>query len=147
MQLNRSALPLIALSAALCTTAALSQQNQPKSAMSSRGARSATLGGPTTGHCRRVMAMRDQMMSEMKGMDASVDQKLAAMNAAKGNAKVEAAAAVINEVVSQRKQIMASMKSMQDQMIAHMSGHLARSGSSAMRQSMAQCPLMKGMAP
>jgi len=147
MQLNRSALPLVALSAALCATIALSQQNQPKTAKPPGGARRATLGGPRVGHCGQMMAMRDQMMSDMQGMDASLDQKLAAMNAAKGAARVDAAAAVINEMVLQRKQMTVNMRSMQDQMIAHIGGHVAQSGSTAMRQSMARCPLMKGMAP
>ncbi len=38
----------------------------------------------------------------MKNMDATLQQKLAAMNAASGETKVDAMAAVINELVSQR---------------------------------------------
>jgi hypothetical protein len=41
----------------------------------------------------------------MRAMDTRLDEKLAAMNAAKGDQKVEAMASVINELVSQRKEM------------------------------------------
>jgi len=96
--------------------------------------------------CQQMMAMHNQMMADMKTMDTQLDQKVAAMNAAKGNAKIDAMAAVINEMVAQRKQMMAKMSSMQSQMMAHMGGHMVQSGNSAMRQSLAQCPMMQGTA-
>ncbi len=43
-----------------------------------------------------------QRQSEMKNMDAALQQKLAGMNAATGQAKIDAMASVINELVSQR---------------------------------------------
>jgi hypothetical protein len=43
------------------------------------------------------------MLDEMKAGDARLDEKLAAMNAAKGNDRVDAIAALLNELVSQRK--------------------------------------------
>lgn len=146
MKLNVKVLTLIALAAALGTTGALAQQNQPKPAKPSGGAQSAMMGGKMADQCKQMMAMHNQMMADMKAMDASLDQKVAAMNAAKGNAKVDAMAAAINEMASQRKQMMAKMTSMRDQMMAHMGEHMGRSGSAAMRQSMVQCPMMKGMA-
>ncbi len=48
-------------------------------------------------------AKHEKMAAEMKAMDARLDEKLAAMNAAQGDQKIEAMAAVINELVSQRK--------------------------------------------
>jgi len=57
--------------------------------------------------------------------------------------KVDAMAAVINEMATQRTQMMAKMSGMQDQMMAHMGEHMAQTGSAAMKQSMAQCPMMK----
>lgn len=53
--------------------------------------------------CKEWQARHEKMMAEMKAMDARLDERLAAMNAAKGDQKVEAMAAVINELVSQRK--------------------------------------------
>ena len=68
----------------------------------------------------QMMAMHEQMMADMKAMDAKMDVKVAAMNAAKGSAKTDAIAAVINEMVSQQKQMMAKMATMHSQMMEHM---------------------------
>ena len=54
-------------------------------------------------------ARHEKMMADMKAMDTRLDEKVAAMNAAKGDQKVEAMAAVINELVSQRKEMKANM--------------------------------------
>ena len=48
-------------------------------------------------------AKHDKMVAEMKAMDTRLEEKLAAMNAAEGDQKIEAMAAVINELVAQRK--------------------------------------------
>ena len=58
-------------------------------------------GGHMKGH--------DEMMSRMKEMDARLDAKVAAMDEAKGDQKVEAMAAVIKELVSQRKSMQEHM--------------------------------------
>jgi hypothetical protein len=137
-------LPLIVLAAALGTTGGLAQQNQPKPAEPPAGAPSAMMGPEMGDRCKQMMAMHNQMMADMKAMDASLDQKVAAMNAATGQAKVDAMAAVINEMASQRKQMMAKMTGMRDQMMAHMGEHM-HSGSTAMRPPMMPCPMMKGM--
>jgi hypothetical protein len=60
------------------------------------------------------------MMTDMKAMDAKIDLKVAAMNAAKGTAKTDAIAAVINEMVLQQKQMMEKMATMHGQMMEHM---------------------------
>ena len=104
------------------------------------------MSGNMGDRCKQMMTMHNQMMADMKALDASLDEKVAAMNTAKGNAKVDAMAAVINEMASQRKQMMAKMSNMRDQMMAYMGEHMSQSGSAAMRPSMAQCPMMKGMA-
>ena len=71
----------------------------------------------------QMMAMHEQMMADMKAMDATIDQKLAAMNAAKGDKeKMDAMAAVINEMVAGRKQMMTKMSNMQGQMMKGMMG-------------------------
>jgi hypothetical protein len=70
----------------------------------------------------QMMAMHNQMMAEMKAMDASLDLKVAAMNAAKGRDKVNAMAVVINEMVSQHKQMMAKMMGMHEPMTKDMKG-------------------------
>jgi len=69
-----------------------------------------------------MMAMHSQMMAEMKAMDANLDLKVAAMNAAKGRPKVDAMAVVINEMVSQHKQMMVKMMGMHESMMKGMKG-------------------------
>ena len=136
----------IAIAAGLATTASLAQQNQPKAGTQPNAAQSGMMTGKMADQCKQMMAMHNRMMADRKAMDEALDRKVAAMNSATGSAKVDAMAAVINEMVAQRKQMMSKMSGMQEQMMAHMAEHMAQSGNAAMRQSMAQCPMMKGMA-
>ena len=69
-----------------------------------------------------MMAMHEQMMADMKAMDATLDKKVAAMNAAKGSAKVDAVAVVINEMITHQRQMMAKMMSMHENMMKGMKG-------------------------
>jgi hypothetical protein len=59
--------------------------------------------GPGPGRCRA-------MMGDMSALDAKLDEKVAAMNAAQGDARIAAMAAVLNEMVEQRKTIHAKMR-------------------------------------
>ena len=72
------------------------------------------------------MKEHDKMMSRMKEMDARLDEKVAAMDAAKGDQKVEAIAAVIKEMVSQRKSMQEHKMKMHEGEGAHghMKGHM-----------------------
>ena len=76
------------------------------------------------------------------GQQTLVDQ----MNSAKGSAKVDQTAAVINELVSQRKQMREQMMTMMPQMMGHMMQHMHNGMMSGMSQSMSSCPMMKGSA-
>ena len=80
-------------------------------------------------------AKHEKMMAEMKAMDARLDENLAVMNAAKGDQKVEAMAAVINELVSQRKEMRENFGPM----------HHGRRGPMMGRQAgmPPDCPMMK----
>ena len=91
--------------------------------------------------CKSMMAKRDQMMAKMKNMDAALDQKVAAMNSSTGTAKVDAMANVINELISERKQMHQNMMSMQSEMMQHMGSHMM-----AGKESMMNCPMMQGSA-
>ena len=139
-------LAVLALAAAVTATGVLAQQSEPKTGNQPGNGQSGMMSGNMGDRCKQMMTMHSQMMADMKALDATLDQKVASMNTAKGNAKVDAMAAVINEMASQRKQMMAKMSSTRDQMMAHMGEHMSQSGSTAMRPSMAQCPMMKGMA-
>lgn len=70
-----------------------------------------------------LMSMNKQMMKKMHEMNSALDQKLEAMNAAKGEQnQIAAMQAVINEMASQRKQLMDKIMSMQGKMGKTMEG-------------------------
>jgi len=66
------------------------------------------------------------------------------MNRAKGSAKVDGMAAVINELVSQRKQMREQMMAMMPRMMGHMVQHMQSGMMSGMSKSISGCPMMKG---
>ena len=64
-----------------------------------------------------MMKMHEQMMAEMKAADSRLDALTKEMNAAKGEAKVNAVAAVVTELVRQQKSMHDRMGQMQEQMM------------------------------
>jgi hypothetical protein len=77
------------------------------------------------------------MHAKMQAMDATLDRLVAEMNAAKGSME-KPIAAVINELVAQRKAAHAMMEEMEPAMMAHMAGHMEGHGMKG-----AMCPMMK----
>jgi len=55
---------------------------------------------------------RQQMMERMKAYDARLDELVVAMNQAQGEAKVDAIAAVLNELINQRREMRAHRERM-----------------------------------
>jgi metal-responsive CopG/Arc/MetJ family transcriptional regulator len=66
---------------------------------------SSSMHGPTHGD-------RAMMMKMMEASEARVDKLVQAMNQATGQKKVDAIAAVINELVAQRKMMLGHMRQM-----------------------------------
>jgi hypothetical protein len=64
-----------------------------------------------------MMKMHDQMMAEMKAADARLDALVKEMNAASGEAKVNAVAAVVTELVRQHKSMHERMGQMHELMM------------------------------
>lgn len=64
-----------------------------------------------------MMKMHEQMMAEMKAGEARLDALVKDMNAASGNAKVTAIAAVVTELVAQQKSMHERMGQMHQQMM------------------------------
>ena len=64
-----------------------------------------------------MMKMHEQMMAEMKAGDAKLDALVKDMNDAKSDAKVNAVAAVVNELVRQHKAMHGRMGQMHQQMM------------------------------
>lgn len=90
--------------------------------------------------CQAMMADQEKMMTQMKATDQRLDDLVARMNAASGMEKTGATAAVVNEMVTQRRTMRDGMMKMQHGMMAHMMEHMQ-----AGKDSMAMCPMMKQM--
>jgi hypothetical protein len=88
--------------------------------------------------CKAVMADHEKMMAEMKAADERVDGLVTNMNSASGQAKVDAIAATVTEIVAQRRTMRERMMGMHQEMMTHMMEHMQ-----AGPQSMAMCPMMK----
>jgi Skp family chaperone for outer membrane proteins len=70
--------------------------------------------------CQAMMADQEKMMTEMKAADQRLNDLVVKMNAAAGMQKAEAAAAVVNEMVIQRRAMPGGMMKMQHGKMAHM---------------------------
>jgi hypothetical protein len=90
--------------------------------------------------CQAMMAGQEKMMTEVKAADARLDDLVVKMNAASGMEKASATAAVVNEMVTQRRTMRDGMMKMQHGMMVHMMEHMQ-----AGKDSMAMCPMMKQM--
>jgi hypothetical protein len=88
--------------------------------------------------CTAMMAEHEKMMADMKGADQRLDDLAAKMTAASGQAKVDATAVVVSEILAQRKAMREGMMKMHGGMMSHMMEHMH-----AGPQSMAACPMMK----
>lgn len=88
-------------------------------------------------------AMMQKMQASSKAMDERLAMLVDDMNKAKGSAKVDRMGAVINEMISQRKQMGDDMAAMMNHMMQHMQSGMM----SGMAKSMTACPMMKGSAP
>ena len=98
--------------------------------------------------CQAMMARKEEMKAKHLEMDATLDKLVAEMNAAKGSREAGAMekpmAAVINELVAQRKALGSMMMEMQPTMMAHMMRHMDMPGAKGAME----CPMMKtGKAP
>lgn len=92
-----------------------------------------------------MMGMHKEMQARMTAMDLELAELVAAMEAASGDRKVDAVAAVVNALVSQRQAMREAMIEMQPRMMHRMMEHM----SSGMKQPMAGCgcPMMQQAPP
>jgi outer membrane murein-binding lipoprotein Lpp len=102
------------------------------------------MAGAMPDNCKAMMAKHEQMMSDMQAMNTALDQKLATMEKATGPAKVDAMAAVITEMVAQRKQMQQKMMAMRSDMMTHMGAHMRGTPPGSKAGPMMDCPMMKG---
>lgn len=77
----------------------------------------AQMQGPMQGQGRKMSPERQQahqqMLEQMRAHDARLEELVTAMNQARGQAKVDAIAAVVNELVAQRRTMRAHVEQMQ----------------------------------
>jgi hypothetical protein len=107
------ALPFVLMLAVLVMPCSLfAQQEKPQAPEAPAGTKAQTAHGHkmSADHMKK----HEEMMSRMKEMNARLDEKVAAMDAAKGDQKVEAMAAVIKEMVAQRKDMQEHMMKMHE---------------------------------
>jgi len=92
--------------------------------------------------CQAMMQEQQKMMADLSAMDQKLDGLVAEMNRAKGSKKVDSMAAVLNELVAQRKSMRVDMMKMHSDMMSHMMQHMQSGMMSAMQQ-MSACPMMQ----
>jgi hypothetical protein len=119
----------------------------PPSAQSSEAAPMAVPDDAMMAKCQAMMAKKKEMRDELAARDAALDELVAKMNAAAtsqdADAMVKPMAAVLNELVAQRKANRSMRMEMQPEMMAHMMRHMEMHGTKGAME----CPMMKmGMA-
>jgi hypothetical protein len=90
--------------------------------------------------CQAMMAEREKMVAAMKAADQRLDDLVVKMNTASGMEKMAATAAVVTEMVTERRTMRDGMMKMREGMMSHMMEHMQ-----AGTASMAMCPMMKQM--
>jgi hypothetical protein len=94
--------------------------------------------------CAAMMKDHEAMQKHMAEMDAKLQTLVDEMNKAKGSARIDKTAAVINEMVAQRAMMAKQMMDMQPKMMEHMMEHMKAGAMKGMADSMSSCPMMKG---
>ncbi|MEO8198701.1 MAG: hypothetical protein ABI689_18455 [Thermoanaerobaculia bacterium] len=101
--------------------------------------------------CQAMKAKKQAMDAKLSAMDASLDKLVATMNAAATDKAPDAMekpmAAVLNELVTQRKAMHSMMSEMQPEMMAHMMKHMDMHGEGGGMKGMSGCPMMTMDAP
>ncbi len=92
---------------------------------------------------QNMMAMRQKMMADDKAADARLEPLIDKMNAAKGEARVDAMAAVLTELIRQRTATREQMTQMSQMMRP---GMMMQGMTADMLQLAARCPMMKEFA-
>jgi hypothetical protein len=92
--------------------------------------------------CQKMMERHEAMREKMAERDERLQGLVDRMNAATGEAKIEAMSDVINELAAQRRQMHEMMMKMGPMMMRHMMEHMHPE---MMQEMMRQCPMMKEM--
>ena len=129
---------LIRSSLALALALAIWTPVQSQSAEPADGKK--MMEGKMMERCQAMKEQKQKMKEEMKAHDVELTEQLAKMNRAPQDQKVGLMAAVITQMVEQRIAMNARKAKMEEEMMQHMMQHMQMG-----KESMAQCPMMKGM--
>ena len=144
MRLNKFVTAIVAGCAAVVILAIPGLAGQmpqaPPHATTAKAKPASGMSADMAAKCQAMMADHEKMMTEMKAADQRLDDLVAKMNAASGAEKVGATAAVVNEMVTQRRTMRDGMMKMEGGMMGHMMEHM-QSG----KDGMATGPMMKQM--
>ena len=99
---------------------------------------------PMMPDCAAMMEQHVAIQKHMAEMDATLQALVDKMNNAKGSAKVDRTADVINELVAQRVMMQKQMMEMHAKMMEHMTAHIQSGMMKGIADSMSGCPMMKG---
>jgi len=135
---TRNSIGLAAGAAVLLITAAASAGQMPMHRQAPQQEHQMAQGDMAA-KCQAMMKDHEKMMADQKAADERLEGLAAKMNAASGQAKIDATAAVVAEIVAQRKTMHQSMMKMHQGSMMHMMEHMQ-----AGKESMAMCPMMKG---
>lgn len=94
-------------------------------------------------HCEMMTQHMQEARARMEDLDKQLDAKLAAMREARGEAKVTAMAAVIEELVGQRHSMHDEHMRVMHGMMMHMGEHAAIGMEGKAHEAMMQCPMMQ----
>ena len=90
--------------------------------------------------CQEMMEQKQKMKEDMDAQDAQLTKQLAEMNSAPEHKKMDLMAAALTQMVEQRIAMDARKAKMEEEMMKHMMEHMEMG-----KESMSQCPMMKGM--
>ncbi len=128
--------------------AAKTPQSAPMTGHQKQSAATAKHAADMKAECEAMMAKKQEMQARLQAMNAELDRLVTDMNAAKGSKEAGAMekpmAAVINELVAQRRAFLSMMMEMQPGMMTHMMHHMHMPGAKGAME----CPMMRtGNAP
>ena len=128
---------LIRSSLALAMTLAIWSPVQSQSA---EPAEAKQMEGKMMEGCEKMKEEKEKMKADMKAQNAELTERVAKMNSASPDKKLELMAALITRTLEQRIAMDARKAKMEEEMMKHMMKHMEMG-----KESMAQCPMMKGM--
>ena len=100
----------------------------------------------STDECDWMMERQQEMTTAIGAMDARLDALIRQMDAVEGEARSEAIAEVVRELVWQRKQLQEKTTTLHADMMYHVGSHMGTTTAEGMRSMDQDCPMMRGMA-